>query len=378
MTKKLFEVLTPKDDVKEWIRDFLDSNAPHFKGKSKKEKIKMALAAYYDAKRESKKKKKKDKLDENIGALVPIVKNVPKIAKNLPSFASPMKSKSKGWWDYPSMAVNTLGIGALATNMGNETPVIPAKSNVDFDPEKLASVEQRFQAAKAKFLQTPAGKASQRMSAARFKSTPPTSNTTKEPSTINPATDKVITRMVDGVPSQMLASTADEFMRLHNQMKKDVPEYARNIEASAKEYNAQKISNKKPGEHHPGVGDKKPKKKVNDKKPGEQHPGVDYQQESYHWANNEDHEGEMILSQLMSISEKTAALSKKIDEDDQFEGWVQAKITKAEDYINSVYNYLMYRKNDDSGYDERMHDVMKSSMPMIKMNIMKLRKESKE
>lgn len=111
---------------------------------------------------------------------------------------------------------------------------------------------------------------------------------------------------------------------------------------------------------------------------GEQHSGVDYQQESYHWANEEDHEGEMILSQLMSISEKTAQLCKSIDEDDQFEGWIQAKITKAEDYINSVYNYLMYRKNDDKGYDERMHDVMKSSMPMIKMNIMKLRKESRE
>lgn len=44
------EVLSPEDDVKEWIDDFIKSDAPQFEGKPKKERIKMAIAAYYSAK----------------------------------------------------------------------------------------------------------------------------------------------------------------------------------------------------------------------------------------------------------------------------------------------------------------------------------------
>lgn len=47
------EVLDPKADASTWIDDFVKSDAPQFKGKSKDEKIKMALAAYYSARREA-------------------------------------------------------------------------------------------------------------------------------------------------------------------------------------------------------------------------------------------------------------------------------------------------------------------------------------
>jgi len=43
------EKLDPKADASEWIEDFLKSDAPQFKGKSKEERKKMALAAYYSA-----------------------------------------------------------------------------------------------------------------------------------------------------------------------------------------------------------------------------------------------------------------------------------------------------------------------------------------
>ena len=43
------EKLDPKADAGEWIEDFLKSDAPQFKGKSKEERKKMALAAYYSA-----------------------------------------------------------------------------------------------------------------------------------------------------------------------------------------------------------------------------------------------------------------------------------------------------------------------------------------
>jgi shikimate kinase len=49
----LKEVLDPKADASAWIDDFVKSDAPQFKGKTKDERIKMALAAYYSARREA-------------------------------------------------------------------------------------------------------------------------------------------------------------------------------------------------------------------------------------------------------------------------------------------------------------------------------------
>ena len=45
----LTEKLKSSDDASVWIRDFIDSTNPKFDGKSKKERIKMALGAYYAA-----------------------------------------------------------------------------------------------------------------------------------------------------------------------------------------------------------------------------------------------------------------------------------------------------------------------------------------
>jgi hypothetical protein len=47
------EKLDPKADVETWIDDFVKSDAPQFKGKDKKKRIDMALAAYYSARREA-------------------------------------------------------------------------------------------------------------------------------------------------------------------------------------------------------------------------------------------------------------------------------------------------------------------------------------
>lgn len=45
--EQLEEVLTKKDPAGTWISDFVHSKDPKFKGKSKKERMKQALAAYY-------------------------------------------------------------------------------------------------------------------------------------------------------------------------------------------------------------------------------------------------------------------------------------------------------------------------------------------
>jgi hypothetical protein len=50
-TKSLSEILKKSDPVGDWIRDFIDSDNSRFVGKSKKERINMALGAYYAAQR---------------------------------------------------------------------------------------------------------------------------------------------------------------------------------------------------------------------------------------------------------------------------------------------------------------------------------------
>ena len=50
-TKSLSEILKKSDPVEDWISDFIDSDDARFAGKSKKERINMALGAYYAAQR---------------------------------------------------------------------------------------------------------------------------------------------------------------------------------------------------------------------------------------------------------------------------------------------------------------------------------------
>jgi hypothetical protein len=56
-----------------------------------------------------------------------------------------------------------------------------------------------------------------------------------------------------------------------------------------------------------------------------------------------DYEGEMAKSELYRIIENAEELFQMLDDDTQLEGWVQSKITKAADYLNSVTQYLKYQ-----------------------------------
>ena len=74
---ELDEKLNPSMGAGEYVKDFRDSDAPQFKGKSDKKKQKMAIAAYLDAKRKqqdeaygcgkSKKKVKKEEVELDEG-----------------------------------------------------------------------------------------------------------------------------------------------------------------------------------------------------------------------------------------------------------------------------------------------------------------------
>jgi hypothetical protein len=70
---ELHEALSPDAPASEWITDFIKSDAPQFKGKSKKERIKMALGAYYGAQKnegvELDEAVNKEKIREKINSL---------------------------------------------------------------------------------------------------------------------------------------------------------------------------------------------------------------------------------------------------------------------------------------------------------------------
>ena len=62
---------------------------------------------------------------------------------------------------------------------------------------------------------------------------------------------------------------------------------------------------------------------------------------------DKDHEISMARGELEAIADKatqlSAALDGKSDDGNPLEAWVQSKITKAKDYINSVSDYMMYK-----------------------------------
>ena len=46
-------------------------------------------------------------------------------------------------------------------------------------------------------------------------------------------------------------------------------------------------------------------------------------------------------------------LMSSLDDDTQLEAWVQSKITKAADYLNSVTQYLAYQNTKQGPLDEK-------------------------
>src|SRR5210317_1031543 len=75
-----------------------------------------------------------------------------------------------------------------------------------------------------------------------------------------------------------------------------------------------------------------------------------------------DHEVSMARGELEAIADKATqlagALQGKSDDGNPLEAWIQSKITKAKDYINSVSDYLMY--NPDMKQNEELEEKYKT------------------
>jgi hypothetical protein len=68
-----------------------------------------------------------------------------------------------------------------------------------------------------------------------------------------------------------------------------------------------------------------------------------------------DYEGSMAKSQLLKMKKYAIALCNMVEDETQLEAWVQAKITKASDYMSAVFHYLDYQnsKMDEAYIDSK-------------------------
>lgn len=78
------------------------------------------------------------------------------------------------------------------------------------------------------------------------------------------------------------------------------------------------------------------------------HPGENLDQDSgrnlsYGHTKSSDHEGRSSKKQLYYIFTRSQSLHDMIHDDDDLPEWVQSKIARAADKIQSVYNYLEYK-----------------------------------
>lgn len=71
--------------------------------------------------------------------------------------------------------------------------------------------------------------------------------------------------------------------------------------------------------------------------------------------DNMDYEGGMAKSQLLKMKKYAMALCDMIEDESQLEAWVQAKITKASDYMSAVYHYLEYENQSNERPDQGIY-----------------------
>jgi len=78
-----------------------------------------------------------------------------------------------------------------------------------------------------------------------------------------------------------------------------------------------------------------------------------------------DREGAMAKADLYKLATYSHKLFKQLHDNDQMEAWVQAKITKAADYIASVYHYLEYEmKFSEYGHHLDNSDTLSEGQKM--------------
>jgi hypothetical protein len=64
--------------------------------------------------------------------------------------------------------------------------------------------------------------------------------------------------------------------------------------------------------------------------------------------NEYDYEGEMAKTQLRTIEDAAKQLHALLSDDENLPEWVQSKITKATDYLDSARDYMVSKKRQQA------------------------------
>lgn len=83
----------------------------------------------------------------------------------------------------------------------------------------------------------------------------------------------------------------------------------------------------------------------------------------------DDHEAKMARADCLKLAKYASKLFQMIEEGDELQGWAQAKITKAADYISSVFHYMEYEKETRAkinkgpkSFEESIHTEIKNAL----------------
>jgi hypothetical protein len=83
--------------------------------------------------------------------------------------------------------------------------------------------------------------------------------------------------------------------------------------------------------------------------------------------NYYDEGGEMAMGQIMAMYDKLSNLQKFVNADSEVEPWVASKITLADDYLNSVSEYMQYNEGNEGPEEEEDVDMNMGEMEQMKM-----------
>lgn len=76
-----------------------------------------------------------------------------------------------------------------------------------------------------------------------------------------------------------------------------------------------------------------------------------------------DPEGRMAKSELYRAAKMSMKLFQMIQDGQQLEAWVQAKITKSADYLDSIYHYMEYQAKFGAGASAATVDDITNDLP---------------
>lgn len=285
---ELDEVLNSSDPTGKWIHDFVHSDNPKFAGKSKKERINMALGAAYGA------KKKNEELEIDISVLENISEK--------------------------------LGLEIIVENTHYEnaekarSEAMKAKSSGDEKAYHLHMAGHHDH-----LIQWHESKGRSAIADSHY---------TK----MNDHIKNAGLSVEEGVDEASSAS-----IRMYKALQKAKEQRER------EERLGDELLNKKPPEQKPVQKEEKDICSNCQRDPCECDDSHGFVYEESDDKGEYDYEGDMAMSDLRSIIYNAKQLHDMMEDDTNLPEWLQAKITKAEDYISSAANYMRSEMNEAIG-----------------------------